>query len=159
MPGVEVTFQKAVGPRDYPPWVARRHKSRIVGSGLGSDPRHLPHDIVTFLVERELGIKDGFFGTVAAGGTFRSMRKKRSRNGKEAIARNRSGLDRAEHVVNRVWSDWKAGVPNPCSAILTAKEEEWMGLPPGGELSLVWPTVAARPAKVAPRAGRARLRA
>ena len=148
---MEVTFKKAVGPRDYPPWVARRNKSRIVGSGLGSDPQHLPHDIVTLLVEREMGIKDGFFGTVAAGGTFRSMRKKRTAHGKEAIARNRHSLDRAEHTVHRVWSDWRSGRPTACSAILTAVEEEWMGLPPGGELTLAWPTVAARPAKVGAR--------
>lgn len=154
MGGVQVTFRKAVGPRDYPPWVARRHKSRIVGSGLGSDPRYLPHDIVTFLVERELGIKDGFFGTVAAGGTFRSMQKKRTAHGKQAIARNRTGLDRAEQVVNRVWSDWKAGVPTPCSALLTAAEDEWMSLPPGGELTLDWPTVGARPARSSDHARR-----
>jgi len=155
VPAVEVTFRKAVGPRDYPPWVARRHKSRIVGSGQGSDPRHLPQDIVTFVVERELGIKDGFFATVAAGGTFRSMSKKRTRDGKDAIANDRSGLGRAEHIVNRVWSDWKAGVPTPCCAILTEMEERWMALPPGGELSLVWLTVAGRRAKVTSGANRA----
>lgn len=148
---MEVTFRKASGPRDYSPWIARRQKSRIVGSGLGSDPRGLPHDIVTLLVERELGIADGFFATVADGGTFRSMAKKRSAYGKSAIARNRQGLDRAEHRVNRVWSDWRAGRPTPCSAVLTRAEAEWMALPPGGELTLSWPTVAARPARTRSR--------
>jgi hypothetical protein len=71
---VDVTFQKAAPSKDTPPWIAVNGKSRIVGSHLGSDPQRLPHDIVTFVIERELGLVDGFFGTVAAGGTFRSIR-------------------------------------------------------------------------------------
>jgi hypothetical protein len=144
---MEVTFRKASGSGDYAPWIARRHKSRIVGSGLGSDPRGLPHDIVTFLVERELGIDDGFFATVADGGTFRSMVQKRTTYGKSAIARNRHGLDRAEHEVHRVWSAWRAGRPTTCSSVLTSAKKEWMALPPGGEMTLTWPTVGARPAR------------
>ena len=101
---VEVTFHKAAHRRDFPPWVARKGKSRIVGSHLGSDPRHLPHDIVTLVIERQLGLVDGFFGTVEAGGTFRSMRKRRHAAGKAAIAANRPGLGRAEHLVNETWA-------------------------------------------------------
>lgn len=105
---MEVTFQKAAHGRDFPPWVATKGKSRIVGSHLGSDRRHLPHDIVTLVIERDLGVVDGFFGTVAAGDTFRSMRKWRHAAGKAAIAANRPGLARAEHLVNETWSAWQA---------------------------------------------------
>jgi hypothetical protein len=95
--------------------VATKGKSRIVGSHLGSDPHHLPHDIVTLVIERELGLVDGFFGTVAAGGTFRSMRKRRHAAGKAAIAENRSELARAEHLVNETSSAWRAGRRSRCS--------------------------------------------
>lgn len=135
---VEVTFQKAAHGRDFPPWVARRGKSLIVGSHLGSDPRHLPHDIVTFVIERELGLVDGFFGTVEAGGTFRSMRKRRHAVGKAAIAANRPGLVRAEHLVNETWAAWQAGRSTVCTAALDAAAEAWAAVPPGGTVTLAW---------------------
>ncbi len=136
---MEVTFQKAAHGRDFPPWVATKGKSRIVGSHLGSDPRHLPHDIVTLVIERELGLVDGFFGTVAAGGTFRSMRKRRHAAGKAAIAANRPGLARAEHLVNETWSAWQAGRPTSCTAALDAAAEAWAAIAPGGTMTLAWP--------------------
>jgi hypothetical protein len=137
---MEVVFRKAAHRKDFPPWVALKGKSRIVGSHLGSDPRHLPHDIVTFVVERELGIVDGFFGTVFAGGTFRSMAKRRHNAGKAVIAGNRPGLDRAEHIVNQTWSDWRAGRPTPCSHALDAALQAWMAVAAGESLTLAWPT-------------------
>jgi hypothetical protein len=118
--------------------VATKGKSRIVGSHLGSDPRHLPHDIVTLVIEHELGLVDGFFGTVAAGGTFRSMRKRRHAAGKAAIAANRPGLARAEHLVNEIWSAWQAGRPTPCTAALDAAAEAWAAIAAGGTMKLAW---------------------
>jgi hypothetical protein len=44
---VRVTFTKKRHERDFPNWVALLGKRRIEGSHAGSDPRHLPHDIVT----------------------------------------------------------------------------------------------------------------
>src|SRR5206468_3650450 len=114
-------------------------KTRIEGSHLGSDPRHLPHDIVTLVVERELGLTDGFFGTVAAGGTFRSMRKRRHAAGKAAIAKNRPGIRSAEGLVGRTWSAWLAGQPTPCSETLDAALDAWRALAPGDTLTLHWP--------------------
>jgi len=140
---VEVTFKKAAERKDFPVWVATNGKARINGSHLGSDPRHLPHDIVTLVVERELGITDGFFGTVAAGGTFRSMAKRRHAAGRAVIARNRSGLQNAEHVVNRVWGDWRSGRPTPCTAALDAALAAWRAVPRGGTLTLTWPAAPA----------------
>jgi hypothetical protein len=135
---VEVTFQKASHSRDFPPWVAKKGKSHIVGSHLGSDPRHLPHDIVTFVIERELGLADGFFGTVAAGGTFRSMRRRRHAAGKAAIAANRPGLRRAEQIVNETAAAWQAGRPTACTAALDAAAEAWAAVQPGGTMTLEW---------------------
>jgi hypothetical protein len=49
---MEVTFRKSAGSKCFPVWTATKGKARIAGSPLGSDPRHLPHDIVTLVVER-----------------------------------------------------------------------------------------------------------
>jgi len=112
---VEVSFYRAINVKDRRPWVARVRKMRVDGSILGSSVgNELPHDLVTFVVERELGVVDGFFATVAAGGTFRSMAKKRHGAGKAVIARNRPGLDRAERLVHEHWDAWRQDRPTPC---------------------------------------------
>lgn len=143
---MEVTFTKAAHRKDFPIWVAQAGKRRIDGAGLGSDPRHLPHDIVTLVVEKQLGITEGFFGTVAAGGTFRSMAKRKNKPGRAVIARNVSALMAAEHLVNQTWSDWMAGRDTPCKEALDRAHDEWMALPPGGQLTLDWLPTRAHPA-------------
>ena len=144
---MRVTFTKAGDRKDFRVWVATVGRRRIEGAGLGSDPRHLPHDIVTLVIERELGITDGFFGTVAAGGTFRSMLKRRSTAGRAVIARNRAGLTVAEHTVNDVSRKWRAGTDTTCNEALDRTYAAWMALPPGGRLTLEWLPSAAHPAK------------
>src|SRR5207237_10820605 len=113
-----VILTKKGDAKHFPNWVAILGKRRIEGSHLGSDPRHLPHDIVTLVVERELGMRDGFFGTVAAGGVFKSMPRPQKPSRRTAIARNRAALQQAEHTVNQHWGDWLAGRPTPCSRAL-----------------------------------------
>jgi hypothetical protein len=146
---VEVTFYKAIDAKDRRPWRAQVGKMRVEGSILGSAfGDHLPHDLVTFVVERELGIADGFFGTVAAGGTFRSMAKKRHRHGKSVIARNRTALDRAEQVVHGHWDAWRQVRETPCAEAFDRVQAEWRSCPPGTELTLSWDlTVTGAPAK------------
>jgi hypothetical protein len=141
---MEVTFRKAADRKHFPIWTATKGKTHIAGSILGCDPRHLPHDIVTLVVERELGMTDGFFATVEAGGTFRSMAKRRHADGKAAIARNRPGLRRAEHRVHTIWGDWLAGRDTPCNDALDVALEAWRAVQPGGELTLTWPTAIRR---------------
>ncbi len=137
--GVEVTFTKQEDPKHFPPWVLRVGKTRVVGSHLGCRPvDHLPHDVVTFVVERELGIDDGFFATVAAGGTFRSLSKKRHAAGKAVIARNRTGIDRAEVVANTHWAEWLHGRPTPCANALDRALADWLATAPGESLTLSW---------------------
>ena len=143
---VEVTFTKAAHRKDFPIWVAQAGKRRINGAGLGSDPRHLPHDIVTFVIEKQLGFKDGFFGTVAAGGTFRSMAKRKNKPGRAVIARHVPALTAAEHMVNQTWSDWLAKRDTPCNDALDRAYAEWRSLPPGGHVTLQWLPTPAHPA-------------
>jgi hypothetical protein len=144
---VQVTFTKKRDAKHFPVWVARLGKRRIEGSHLGSEDRHLGHDIVTLVVERELGIRDGFFGTVAAGGVFRSMARRRKPAGRTVIAGNRAALDRAERTVHEHWSAWLAGRPTPCAAALDEVLERWMTIEPGGTLTLDFLDLPAHPAR------------
>jgi hypothetical protein len=128
-------------------WVARLGERRIEGSHLGSDDRHLGHDIVTLVVERELGIRRGFFGTVAAGGVFNSMARCQKPSRRTAIALNREALDRAEHIVHRHWDAWLRGRPTTCAAALDEALERWMAVEPGETLPLDFLDVPVHPAR------------
>ena len=144
---VEVSFYRAIDVKDHRPWVARVRKMRVDGSIHGSSVgNELPHDLVTFVVERELGVVDGFFATVAAGGTFRSMAKKRHGAGKAVIARNRQGLDRAERLVHEHWDAWRQDRPTPCASSLGRAQADWQASAPGSYLTLSWHLVVPRPA-------------
>jgi hypothetical protein len=58
---------------------------RLYGGTAG---RRLPHDVMHLVVERELGIRDGIWGGIAAGVVFDSMRYVR---GRRPYAAERSG--------------------------------------------------------------------
>ena len=137
---MHVAFTKPAHPRDFPVWVATKGKTRIEGSILWGDPTSLPHDVFTFVIENELAIDDGFFGTVFAGGTFRSMHKRRHNAGKAVIAANRPGLNRAEWAVNQHAEDWLAGRPTPCAPALDRALSAWRATSPGATLTLPWTT-------------------
>jgi hypothetical protein len=145
---VEVSFYRAIDAKDRKPWVARVRKMRVEGSILGSSVGvELPHDLVTFVVERQLGIVDGFFATVAAGGTFRSMAKTRHRAGKAVIAHNRPALDRAERLVHEHWDAWRRGRPTPCASSFERARADWRALAPGSYLTMPWDLVVPGPAR------------
>ena len=60
----------------------------------------LPHDLVHFIVERTLGLKDGFWGTVAAGGKFPSMTVVGGRQPPHADERSRALMKANRHPLN-----------------------------------------------------------
>jgi hypothetical protein len=138
--GVIVTFTKPLDLRHFPVWVAANGKCRIQGSSLGCHDPRLPHDVVTLIVERELGIRDGFFDTVASGGTFRSMVKRRHNFGRSVISQNRAALQRSEHLVHRTLGEWQNGIPNAAAEALDAAEAAWAAVAPGATLALEWNT-------------------
>ena len=69
----------------------------------------LPHDLVTFVVERELGLSGGFFNLTAHGAIFRSSRRRFTRPGRALIAAHRADLDAAERTVEH--HRQRAGAP------------------------------------------------
>jgi hypothetical protein len=70
-----VESSSVINAKDRRPRVATVGKVRVDGSILGSSVGdELPHDIVTFVVEWEPGIVDGFFATDAARGTLPGCR-------------------------------------------------------------------------------------
>lgn len=120
-------------------WTALRPpRTRVPGTtmAVGAD---LPHDLSTFVIERALGIEDGFWGCVAAGATFRSLGRKRTPQGKALIAAHRSQLRVAERRVNQVVSARRAERSTPVDEHLDAMLARWQELDDGGRITLEWP--------------------
>jgi hypothetical protein len=103
--------------------------------GGPAGPR-LPHDIMHLVVERELRIRDGIWGGIAAGIVFGSMRHVTGRRrphaaerSKELIAEFRSHLMRAELLANL--AECVAALDHPTAdqirRLATAKLAVWPG--------------------------------
>jgi hypothetical protein len=138
---MQVTFQKLVEKR-VSTWVAGRGKNiRVPGASMALGRGDLPHDLTQLIVEATLGVNDGFWGCVAAGATFRSTGRKRTRPGKAVIAAHREGLAEAERMVGLHVFAWKNGKPTPTAEALTTFDELWRSLDDGGSLRVEWPTL------------------
>jgi hypothetical protein len=134
---VEVRFTKGKDGRTCS-WLALRPpRTRVAGPAMaaGGD---VPHDLATFVIEDALGIEHGFWGCVADGATFRSLRRKRTQPGRDVIRRHADELDSAERRVNEVYFAWRGRTPTPVDAALDAALSEWRALPEHGELVRVW---------------------
>jgi hypothetical protein len=98
----------------------------------------LPHDLVTFVVERELRLAGGFVNLTAHGAVFRSSGRKFTRPGRAVIAAHKASLDEAEARVNALVAEWEAGRPVPA---LDEAAAAWAALAPGEALELTWPVL------------------
>jgi hypothetical protein len=136
--------------------VARRRTGKpFPVSAMGGASR-LPHDLATFVVERELGLRGGFVNLTAHGAIFRSSRRRPTKPGRALIVVHRAELDAAEHAVNAAHADWRAGRDTPATAALAAADRAWAALAPGESLDLTWPTL---PLPASAPAGRRAVRA
>jgi hypothetical protein len=120
-------------------WTALRPPRTVVPGPTMAAGGDLPHDLYTFVIERALRLRNGFWGCVAAGATFRSLGRKRTPQGKAVIATHLGDLDDAERQVNQIYFAWKRGQPTPLDAELDEMLDRWRALEDGGELVLEWP--------------------
>ena len=134
---MEIVFRKSDDGRVVGWSAVRRDRSKVVGSTMAAG-KDLPHDLATFVLEDAMGLEDGFWGCVAAGGTFRSLGRKRTAPGAALIRANRTGLDAAERRVNEAYAAWRAGAPGPLSDALDAMLDRWREVPRGGTLDVAW---------------------
>lgn len=97
----------------------------------------IPHDLAHFVVEQALGIRQGFWGSVAAGALFESLthlggrrRPHAARRSKEVLKRNKGVLTETEILVglfNQAFADGVGGQPRRVKALL----ERFRWTPPG----------------------------
>jgi hypothetical protein len=92
-----------------------------------------------FVIEGGLGLRHGFWGLIAEGATFNSMRKRRTREGRAVIAAHRAELESAEARVHAEEHQLEHGGDSPLRAEWDAMVARWAALPVGGTLELEWP--------------------
>jgi hypothetical protein len=101
----------------------------------------IPHDLVHFAAECHFGIDDGFWGLLADGATFtRGTDQRPTRPGRALIAKNRAGLNIAEHLGNAHHCLWLEGKPTPAAPTFSRLAEQWQAVPDDGTLTVYWPT-------------------
>ena len=171
---MRLTFSRLADRRPVETLVERDDGVVFAMRGAGGGP-DLPHDLVHALVEQELGIPDGIWGSVADGVVWGSMRHVSGRrpphaaDRSAAIVRERSAaIQRAESVADVVARLARrqevlpqqvamSGVPRnrleAAAAVLQEATVRWAALEPGRTWVLEWP---GRPARGAARAGRPR---
>lgn len=86
---------------------------------VGGPDRELPHDLAHLVVEQELGLRNGVWGVLEAGGMFRHTRVVAGRRAPHASRKGRRVIDEAgdeimqAEVLVRLVCDVAAGVQPP----------------------------------------------
>lgn len=123
---MNVEFQKT-GEKRYAVTVRRdREPDLKMDPAPGFDPL-IPHDLLHFLIERELGLKKGIFGQIALGGTAGTfhlaeteksdkraasrLRRKTKKRGQKLLKGNTDDCARSERATYICLTDWLAHSP------------------------------------------------
>jgi hypothetical protein len=153
---VHVEFYKA-GDGRLCRWVATPAKRRPFDGPTMAAGRDLPHDLAQFVIERELGATEGFWGLLARGAWFASVPGRRPTQEGRALARaHQKALATVEATVNAHYFAWRRGERTPVGPVLDAMHVRWRELVDGEPLVLKWPV--RRRSKERPLSGPARNR-
>jgi hypothetical protein len=136
---MQVEFYKA-GEGRLCGWVASPPKRRPFQGSTMAAGRDLPHDLSQFVIERELGIRDGFWGLLAHGASFASVPGRRpTRQGRAIVRAHHAALAAGEAVVNTHFFAWRRGEATPVGPVLDEMLARWRRLADGERLILQWP--------------------
>jgi hypothetical protein len=125
---MEVQFRRT-GERRYTVVIFRKdHPAIEMNPAPGYDPV-LPHDLLHLVVEREIGLRHGIFGQIAAGGnagTFHPipatkgnkreaarLRRRASRRGDKLLREGRDELEISERAADICFNEWLSRSNNP----------------------------------------------
>jgi len=144
---VRVTFTKT-NVRRYGVHVQRDAAPDLWLYGPGYDER-LPHDLLHFVAEAELGLDGGVFGDVAAGGNakiFQPVDKalvaklwRRNRIRKVVLPEGRRSEELAARLEHAYATREYPPELEPVVAKLDELAERWQALAPGESITLDWP--------------------
>jgi hypothetical protein len=102
--------------------------------------RDLPHDLAQFVVEVTFGVRQGFWGLLANGATFKSVPgRRRTKPGQRFIRTHLEELNAVESVVNVHVDAWRRGAATPVGPALDAMYARWRALRVGETIRVDWP--------------------
>jgi hypothetical protein len=121
-------------------WIATPpHRRSFQGSTMAAG-RDLPHDLTQFTIERALDIRDGFWGLLAHGGSFASVRgRKPTPQGRAIVRAHHAALVAVEGIVNGHYQAWRRGEATPLKPTLDTMYARWLALGDSERLALEWP--------------------
>jgi len=111
----------------------------------------MPHDLTQLVVEAAVGLSYGFWGCVAAGATFKSTGRKRTKPGRAIIAQHQEDLRQTEIITGQHVELWKSGQDTLVTRELSRIAALWDRLDEHDELVVDWPSLRAEiqtPSKV-----------
>jgi hypothetical protein len=121
-------------------WIATPPHGRPFQASTMAAGRDLPHDLTQFTIERALDVRDGFWGLLAHGGSFKTVPGRRpTLRGREIVRAHYSALVAVEGVVNGHYLAWQRGEPTPLKPTLDAMYARWLALPRSQRVILEWP--------------------
>lgn len=141
-----VDFQRT-GARRYAVIVRRDDAPPAAMNPAPGYDEFMPHDLLHFVVERELGLTQGIFGQVAAGGSARTFHASAQGGGRSVTrARRRRAQDIKDDVhgmrvalpPNEAKTLDAAMIERICAA-LDATSRQWAQLDIGQSFTLAWP--------------------
>ena len=171
---MRITFERT-GERRYAVQVSRAERTDLRVDPAPGFSEVIPHDLVHFVVETRLGLRDGIFGQLAAGGNagmFVPTEEQRTKAwGRQAARRNAStgrDMGASEELAAQVYPRWLrarghapgshyAQVEPPPTELSPQQLDEvfadldelsarWQAAPVGGCVEVEWPWPE-RPAK------------
>jgi hypothetical protein len=136
---MQVEFYKVDGGR-LCGWFAAPPKRRPFEGSTMAAGRDIPHDLNQFVIERELGLANGFWGLLSHGASFASVPGRRVTHPGRALEReHHDALMEVENIVGYHIGAWRRGEPTPVRGALDAMYARWIALREGEALIVEWP--------------------
>lgn len=104
----------------------------------------ISHDLAQYVIEAATGYQHGFWGLLAAGATFKSIGRRRTKPGRGVIAAHRAELVASEQLAGRHLADWQQGRATSVTDALTRASEQFQALRTAERLVFDWPSSQGR---------------
>jgi len=138
---VRVEFYKVESHgRPLAAWDATRGKRIKVPGTIMASGKVIPHDLAQYVIEAATGYRDGFWGLVSKGATFKSTGRRRTKPGRALIAEHRDELAGSERLAGEHMQRWQAGERSVVTDALTRARDQWNGLSFRQGLTFDWPS-------------------
>ncbi len=115
-------------------------RTHVPGSMMALGRGDISHDLAQYVIEAATGYETGFWGLIAAGATFKSTGRRRTKPGRAVIAAHRSELAASEQLAGRHVAEWKQGRSTPVTTALARAAAQFQALGPGERIAFTWPS-------------------